>query len=244
MGSVSTPDAVQYRIVICHPELLLGQAVAAALTDARLGAEPLVVTSSEQLLAQAGTGFDLALVADMIGDELSELLEALAFRGSNLPVLVLCGPRDFRAAAQTLEWGAVGSVSSASSIDDLSRAIIAACEGNVVFLDDAPDHVRQALEDRQTERSAADALYRSLSDRERTIVAHLAGGRATGEIARELALSPHTIRTAIRNLGDKLNAQGQLRIALASRDLLHAISPPSPGFVRRERALQGESRAC
>lgn len=240
---MSKPESGAYCIVICHPDLLLGQAVSAALAGVGPGPEPVVVTSPETLLARAGSGFDLAIVADLVGDELSELLEALAFRNSNLPVLVLCRRRDFRAAAQALEWGAVGSVTDTSSVDDLFRAVVTACEGHVVFLDGAADEVRQALDERQAERSAADAVHHSLTDRERILVRDLAGGRTAAEIARDLSLSPHTIRAAIRALGDKLDAQGQLRIAVASRELLQAISPPSRRFIQLQRVLRRDSRA-
>lgn len=243
-GPMSPLDDQPCRIIICHPELLLGQAVAAAAAaNMDLGAEPTVVTSSDALLARVGDGFDLALVADMVGDDLGELLEALAYRDSNLPVLVLCRHRDFRAAAQALEWGAVGSVSSASSLDHLSRAITMACKGFVVFLDDAGDEVRQALEERHVERSAADAVYRALTDRERILVRQLAGGRTAGEIAGDLQLSPHTIRAAIRTLGDKLDTRGQLRIAAASRELLQAITPPSRRFEGLAPELRADTRA-
>lgn len=230
------------RIVICYPEMLLGQAVAAALADIAVE-EPHLATSPEQLLAHAREDFDLAIVSDSVGDELGELLEALMFRNSNLPVLVLCRNNDFRAAAQALEWGAVGSVSSASSISTLTAAVLTACEGHVVFLDGAADRVRSALAERSAERGAADALFRSLSTRERTLVDALARGRTTGEISRDLCLSPHTVRAAIRKVGTKLDAQGQLQIAAASRYLLRAVSPPSKRFVALADSLRTGPRA-
>src|SRR3954452_2988140 len=55
----------------------------------------------------------------------------------------------------------------------------------------------------QRDRSRADAL----SPGEREVLSMIAGGRTVTEIADELALSPFTVRTHVRNAKDKLQAR-------------------------------------
>jgi DNA-binding NarL/FixJ family response regulator len=47
----------------------------------------------------------------------------------------------------------------------------------------------------------------TLSRREREVLSMLAGGRTVGEIAKDLVLSPFTVRTHVRNAKDKLQAR-------------------------------------
>jgi DNA-binding NarL/FixJ family response regulator len=66
-----------------------------------------------------------------------------------------------------------------------------------------------------------------ISERERAVFQALARGRTTGEVAEELYLSPHTVRTyvrtGLRKLGSRTRAGG---VAVAiSRGL---ISPSDP----------------
>jgi DNA-binding CsgD family transcriptional regulator len=64
-----------------------------------------------------------------------------------------------------------------------------------------------------------------LTDRERDVFEALARGRTTEEVAAELHLSPHTVRTyvrsAMRKLGSRTRAQG---VAIAmNRGLISAL---------------------
>ncbi len=65
------------------------------------------------------------------------------------------------------------------------------------------------------------ALRRSdgLSDPERRVLARVAAGISTEDIAAALALSPHTVRTHVRNLMRKLDAQSRAHaVAIAIRE--------------------------
>jgi DNA-binding CsgD family transcriptional regulator len=62
-----------------------------------------------------------------------------------------------------------------------------------------------SLAQARARRNSAELAYR-LSDRERAVLAELARGHATGEIADVLILSPHTIRSHVKAAMRKLNA--------------------------------------
>ena len=62
------------------------------------------------------------------------------------------------------------------------------------------------IEQARVRRHLADRAHR-LSHRERAILAELAQGHATDEIADELFLSPHTVRSHVKAAMRKLNAR-------------------------------------
>ena len=86
--------------------------------------------------------------------------------------------------------GAAGAVSTRRSVEDLREAIRAVAAGGEWF-DTAEGAVRT----------------RDLSARERDILAELAAGHSVDGIAERLHLSPHTVRTHLRNGMRKLGAQ-------------------------------------
>src|SRR4051812_34739349 len=62
------------------------------------------------------------------------------------------------------------------------------------------------LEQARTRRQLTERAYR-LSGRERAVLSELARGNATDEIAHELFLSPHTVRSHVKAAMRKLNAR-------------------------------------
>jgi DNA-binding CsgD family transcriptional regulator len=65
-----------------------------------------------------------------------------------------------------------------------------------------------------------------LSARELDVVAGLAAGDSTDEIAAALGMSPHTVRTHLRNIMRKLEARTRAHaVAIAMGD--GAVEPPS-----------------
>jgi DNA-binding CsgD family transcriptional regulator len=246
----------KHSVLVCHPELLVAQAVAATLTVEDAAQRPVAVSLTQDLLSRlGGAQYELALVSDLIREDLTELLQALAFRGRDLPVLVMTSPRDdagssrparsrpdaaspdYRDAARVLELGAIGSVSLASSSESFRTDVLTARGGGVVALGGRPDLVLQALAARQDERAAAAARLSELGVRERQVLRRLINAEAVDDVSREMGVSPHTIRASVRQLGDALGVRGQLRIAAAGRDLIAAARPPSPRFARSRAQL-------
>lgn len=64
-----------------------------------------------------------------------------------------------------------------------------------------------------------------LSVRERDVLTRLAAGDSTDEVGASLAMSPHTVRTHLRNIMRKLDARTRAHaVAIALSD--GAIEPP------------------
>ena len=62
-------------------------------------------------------------------------------------------------------------------------------------------------------RSCAEADAPSLTDREKEVLAHLAGGTANEDIATELFISVHTLRTHLHHIYRKLNVHNRIQAA-------------------------------
>jgi DNA-binding NarL/FixJ family response regulator len=71
---------------------------------------------------------------------------------------------------------------------------------------------RPTVEGEAPERPSSVALLRSLTPRERIILKYLADGRVIGNIAKELGVSQHTVRTHMQNLYAKLGAHSRLDV--------------------------------
>ena len=65
---------------------------------------------------------------------------------------------------------------------------------------------RDALDDRHLRRPLRSGCER-LSGKERLVLAELARGHSTDEIGLVLSVSPHTVRTHVKNLMRKLGAR-------------------------------------
>lgn len=152
----------------------------------------------------------VAIVAD--GERGDELAQRLAEQ-RGVPVLRLMS--DPSAAADmlaVLASGASGAVCRRCAPERFRRAIDAVARGGMSF---------------ECPHSAAAAGTRApiLSPRERRVATELARGATTEEIAESLFLSPHTVRTHIRNIQRKLGARTRthaIAVAIANREL----SPP------------------
>jgi DNA-binding NarL/FixJ family response regulator len=77
--------------------------------------------------------------------------------------------------------------------------------------------------DRQTARPDNLAVLRSLTSRERLVLKQLAEGMSGPDIARQLGVSQHTVRTHMQNLYAKLHAHSKLDVVrfAAQHGLVH-----------------------
>lgn len=145
----------------------------------------------------AGAHFDLILLDVNLSD--GSGLEFAREVHSRCPVLVLSMSLDDRTVTEALEAGAQGYLPKSASLDDLVRATRAVLSGSP-FLH--PLIGGAVLRNLRTDRKA-------LNDRERSILAALSRGQATGSIALELNLSASTVKTYLRTLYQKLSVHNR-----------------------------------
>lgn len=138
-----------------------------------------------------------------------ELIKDLTRKRSR--VLAYSGYRDDRLLARAMEAGAMGYVVKDGSADELVEGIRAVASG------------RRWLPQPMTDDEINDALQTKLpmlSRREREILGLLSQGRSTENVAEELQLSAHTVRTHVKNAMRKLEASTRAHaVAIALREL-------------------------
>jgi two-component system nitrate/nitrite response regulator NarL len=116
-----------------------------------------------------------------------EVLRRLVTDRSPTRVLLLSGLATAEVASDALAAGAGGFLDKQATAEELCAAVAAVARGETV------------VSPRLNTRAAV-----SLSPREREVLALVADGLSAPEIAERLVLSPHTVKTHVRNLCDKL----------------------------------------
>ena len=127
-----------------------------------------------------------------------QVLQALRREGSATRVILLSAFIDGELVHQALAEGAAGFLSKESSGTGVCEAVVIVARGEVVL---APE-MQAALAGELRLRAPADGPR--LSEREMEILALLAEGLSSPEIARELTVSPTTVKSHLGHLYEKL----------------------------------------
>jgi DNA-binding NarL/FixJ family response regulator len=155
---------------------------------------------------------DVAVVAG--GHEGAKLARGLAEQHGIAVLRLMATGAEVADMLAVLGSGAAGAVCRRCSADRVRRAIDTVARGGMFF--DCPHNA-----------PTGPALAPVLSPRERRVATELARGSGTEEIAEALYLSPHTVRTHIRNIQRKLGARTRahaIAVAITNREL----EPPGP----------------
>lgn len=116
-----------------------------------------------------------------------EVLRRLMNDDSPTRVLFLSGWATPEFASEAMAAGAWGVLDKQATAEELCAAVTAAARGEQVMSPRLRGHTRTVL-----------------TARERQILAFVADGLSAPDIAQRLTLSPHTVKTHLRNIFDKL----------------------------------------
>lgn len=162
---------------------------------------------------------DVALVSlDLADVDGIVLLRRLAQRGVRSAVVLYTDADDPQQSAVALHGGAAGVIAKRRSIAELSTALRAVAAGRLWFNEpgDAPTpphRLGPLLSDLRERRTS------TLSCAELRVLALVADGSSTEAAAALLSLSPHTVRTHLRNVMRKLEASTRAHaVAIAIRE--------------------------
>jgi len=145
------------------------------------------------------------------GVEVTRTLRASGYSGA---VVMLTMYEDEVALRAALEAGARGYLVKGADQDEIVGAIRAAAHGGVVVGPQLADRLADMVTgspDRATARLAG------LSERETEILRLIALGRTNPQIARELVLSPKTVRNHITNIFAKLGVTDRAQAIVRGR---------------------------
>jgi DNA-binding NarL/FixJ family response regulator len=139
------------------------------------------------------------------------LVERLRDEHPEVKVLLIAAELDVQLVVTAVRAGVLGVVEKTSGTTTVLRAIKAAVAGEgIVPRAMLPEVFRELAGIRH--QAAASPLNR-LSAREREVLALLSQGMGNASIGSALRISPHTVRTHIQNILEKLDMHSRLEVA-------------------------------
>jgi DNA-binding NarL/FixJ family response regulator len=218
------------RLIICDYQRILAEALAAALEARGYQVLAVTTTAADGLGAVSACGPDVCVLDLQFGDQPSGLDAARAIRRwySGTRVLMLSGVTDPEILSQVVGSGVAGFIRKDQSVDQIASALDVIGAGGSM-LDPGLPRVRARGRIRPKPKNPLDEL----SPREKEIVARIAGGQSTRQMAFAMNITVGTVRTYVKNVLAKLGAHSRLQLsALASQDgMLIDEAPASAAFA-------------
>ena len=110
--------------------------------------------------------------------------------------------------------GACGYLLKDSSIQELIAGIRAAAAGDSLISPQIAAKVLQLLRAQKPDTASREAIRGELSEREVEVLKLIANGKDNAEIARELFISPKTVKNHISNILMKLQIENRIQAAV------------------------------
>jgi DNA-binding NarL/FixJ family response regulator len=129
-------------------------------------------------------------------------------------VVVLTISADDEDVMDAVMAGACGYLLKDSSIQDLIVGIRAAASGESLISPQIAAKVLRRLRSQSTSEDAAKTIRAELSDREIEVLKLIANGKDNAQIARELYISPKTVKNHISNILMKLQIDNRIQAAV------------------------------
>lgn len=204
------------RVLIVDDHKLFAEAIRVALTEAGINVVGSASTGREALRLAASTKPELVLMdlglPDINGIRLGQ---DLMIRHPEMKILVVTALRDAKAVKKALRVGFYGYVTKDTPIAQFVDSVRSALSGNVVVPRSLAREAGGAL---SVEAQAAELLARQLTARELGVLALLAEGARSEDIAERLSISSNTVRTHVQNVLTKLQVRSRLEaVAFAVR---------------------------
>jgi DNA-binding NarL/FixJ family response regulator len=220
------------RVLVCHSERLVAEAIAATLRNQFSRFDIVVETSLDALLQQLQQRTDVVVLGvDVDSERAFELLEAITHRRQQVPVLLVRPELSVDVVARDLERGVIGVAWLGCRPAEMVAAVTSAMRREPAIPAELTAAVLAQLRRRFTRRSAAVSTLQAMSVREREVLVALVAGRRRPDIAEQMGVSHHTVRTHIHRVLSKLSVSSQLEAAAVGRKLLNDLDPTQLAMV-------------
>lgn len=141
-----------------------------------------------------------------------EVCREIRLRHPQIQVLMLTSYIEEELLTEAIAAGASGYILKQLSTDDLLHAIRTVRQGDAVL---DPKVTKRLLEQVQrTQREMGNSAFHDLSPRELQILALVAQGKSNTDIAKDLMLSPITVRNHVSAILGKLQLSNRIEAAI------------------------------
>jgi DNA-binding NarL/FixJ family response regulator len=134
------------------------------------------------------------------------------------PVLALTTFDDDEVLAGILRAGAAGFVLKGIPAEDLQRAVQTIAAGDAWLDPSVTGRVLSVYRHAPSATAAEDDALGSLTAREREVLALIAGGLTNDEIAKELVITPGTVKTHVNHIFFKLDLRNRAEAVIFAFD--------------------------
>lgn len=175
-------------------------------------------------------GVDVVVLADAFRPRPASLVPGLVHKG--VRVLLLDTRWTARTVGDALAAGCAGVLVKDPAIGRLASAVRAAAAGYVVVspelmgLYPPPGRAATTAPARPRGDRSVGLRLRSLTEREREVLTVLAEGLSTREAARQLKVTPATVKSHVSHALTKLSVRNRLEAVLLMRQALDEDRPP------------------
>ena len=215
MGDANLGETM--RLVLCDDNLLLGEALAPALTAGGHQIAAITTSLAAGLAAIRAHRPDACLLGLRFsaGEGLAAI-RAITQRHPGTAVVILASAPDPALAWQARKLGVAGFLSKNAGVAQITQALDVVAAGRPVFEPALPSRPPGAA------RRRGQPVY-ELTPREQEVLRRIVDGQGTGQMAKEMNIAPSTLRSYVKNLLSKLGTHSRLQAAaLASREGLVA----------------------
>jgi DNA-binding NarL/FixJ family response regulator len=204
-------------VLVVEDHALLAQSLVIALNAEGCRARVASLIDPATLLAEVAADRPGVVLLDLelgaLGDG-GDLVAPMTQLGAR--VLVVSGTTDRLRLAETIEKGAVGFLSKTVPFEQLLAAVLDVVAQRPVLSTAQRFELMADLRSARATRSMQLAPFKTLTPRERAVLAALAQGQRADTIATAAVLSAATVRSQIRSVLAKLGVSSQLEaVALA-----------------------------
>ena len=140
---------------------------------------------------------------------------ALTQSSPHVNVLILTMFDDDASVFQAMRAGARGYLLKGAGEEEIERAVRGVADGEAIF---GPAVAQRVLDYLSGNKPRQPTAFPELSERERDVLALLAEGRSNPDIARQLYLSPKTVRNHVSNIFTKLQVADRAQAIIKARD--------------------------
>lgn len=214
-----------WPVLVCHPQRVVADAVAATLRAAGVAGETCTVDRADAVLrVRQATG--LVVIAAAGDGEVGEVTEALAHRGVTVPLMTCRDSLSVRGVVADLLDGASGVAALTSSARRFAAVARTVADGGLtVPVALRPDVLRE-LADAVAVHADARQRLAAMTPRQRQVLALMAAGHGHAAVAERLGLAVTTARTHAEQVRSKLAATSQLQATIEARRTLRLATAP------------------